>query len=214
MTALASRGAWTRDTAQRLLVERQEKSVVPALQKLATEGESPVSRVHALWTLVGLSALTPELVPHALDDRSADVREQGVILLRRAGFRPAEVAKYLPSLARDPAPRVRVQAALAAGDLDTPEAISLLAALARLGAADEWQRLAVLSGLGRTAWPFLQTLLREQVEILQAPTPGEQALLRETAALIGVRQQEAEIAGLVALIAGIDPRGETVRRSS
>ena len=145
-TALSSRAAWTRDTAQRVLVERQEKSVVPALQKLAAESGSPVSRVHALWTLTGLSALTPELVSHALEDPSADVREQGIMLLRQSGVRPEQVAKSLSEMARDPAPRVRIQAALAAGDCDVPEAIALLAALATGGG----RRMAAAGGPERT----------------------------------------------------------------
>jgi putative membrane-bound dehydrogenase-like protein len=232
VAALGSPMAWTRDTAQRLLVERQEKSVAPALKRLAADGGTPVSRVHALWTLTGLSALTPELVSRALNDRSADVREQAIILLRRSGNRPQEVMKHLAGLARDPAPRVRFQAALAAGDSDAPAALSILAALARQGADDEWQRLAVLSAQGRTAWPFLETLIRESDKTgtgserrsqtvekssdrgaavpswLERPTSGEQTLLREAAALIGIRQQEAEIAGLVGLIAQIDSRSE------
>jgi putative membrane-bound dehydrogenase-like protein len=208
VSALASRSAWIRDTAQRLLVEQQDQSVVPALEKLAADGASPLARIHALWSLSGLSALTPELLSRALQDPAAEVREQGIVLLRRSGPVPEQPLQQLLGLSRDPASRVRFQVALAAGDLDSREAISAIAALARQGAADEWQRLAVLSGLGRTAWPFLQTLLREHGTILKAPTAGEQTLLRETAALIGIRQVESEIADLIGLIGHIDPREE------
>ncbi len=48
---------WWRDTAQRLLVLRQDKSVVPALQKLVRTSDNLVARFHALWTLEGLGAL-------------------------------------------------------------------------------------------------------------------------------------------------------------
>jgi putative membrane-bound dehydrogenase-like protein len=208
VTALSSRGAWMRDTAQRLLVERHENSVVPALEKLASEVASPVARVHALWTLSGLSALSPATISRALQDPSAEVREQGVILVRRSGARSGQLVQQVLGMTGDSAPGVRFQLALAAGDLESPEAISALALLARLGAGDEWQRLAVLSGLGRTAWPFLQTLLREQRPVLQSETVGEQTLLRETAALIGIRGQESEIEEFVALIAQIEPREE------
>src|SRR5262249_45895575 len=145
---IGSHNAWTRDTAQRLLVERQDKSVVPALVELAAEGASPVARVHALWTLSGLSALTPDTTSSAQTDPSADIRVQAIVLLREHS-RSEMLADQLLTLVRDPAPSVRFQVALAVGDLDSPAAISVLAALARQGAADEWQRLAVLSGLGR-----------------------------------------------------------------
>ncbi len=49
---------WWRDTAQRLLVERQDRQAIPLLEKLARDATSPQGRVHALWTLKGLSALT------------------------------------------------------------------------------------------------------------------------------------------------------------
>jgi putative membrane-bound dehydrogenase-like protein len=208
VTALGSRTAWTRDTAQRLLVERQDQSAVPALERLAADGTCPISRIHALWTLSGLSALNPQLISSALSDPAADVREQGIILARQSGFRGKQLTSRLLELADDSAPRVRFQAALALGDFDSPEAISALTRLTIVGADDEWQRLAILSGIGNSAWPFLQALVREQAAILRAPETGEQTLLGETAALIGVRHQEIEILGLVELIGGIDPRDE------
>jgi putative membrane-bound dehydrogenase-like protein len=205
VSALGSRGAWMRDTAQRLLVERQERSIVPALEKLAADGPSPVASVHALWTLAGLSTLTPEVMSGALKDKSAEVREQGVILLRRSGPLPDQLLRQLLGLARDAAPTVRFEVALAAGDLGSPDAVAALAAVAIQGAEDEWQRLAVLSGLGRNAWPFLQALVREHQVILIAPTAGEQILLRESAALIAVRNAEPEVVSLVALIGEAGP---------
>ena len=47
---------WWRVTAQRLLVERRDKSVVPALSRM-TRDRNPLARLHALWTLQGLGAL-------------------------------------------------------------------------------------------------------------------------------------------------------------
>src|SRR6266516_1749403 len=59
---LASDNGWWRDTAQRLIVERQECSVAPALEKMARKSPSPLGRLHALYTLEGLDALKPEAV--------------------------------------------------------------------------------------------------------------------------------------------------------
>lgn len=205
---LGAHSAWMRDTAQRLLVERQERSSFPALLRLSTEGASPLARIHALWTLAGLSTLAPDVVFRALEDPSARVREQGIILLRRLRVPTTEVARRLAKLADDPDPRVRFEAALAAGDLDSPAALSLLARLSRQGSNDEWQRLAIFSGLGRTAWPFLQTMLREQPELIGNPSSGGEVLLRETAALVGSQDSESETAGLFALISRIAEANE------
>ena len=49
-------------TAQRLLVLKQDKSVVPALQTLARTSSNLLARFHAMWTLEGLGALDAALV--------------------------------------------------------------------------------------------------------------------------------------------------------
>ena len=53
---LSDANGWWRDTAQQLLVLKQDKSVVPALQKLARSSTDQLARIHALWTLEGLGA--------------------------------------------------------------------------------------------------------------------------------------------------------------
>src|SRR5262245_10217720 len=72
---LGAQNSWWRFTAQRLLVERQDRSIVPVLETLARKAAEPEGRVHALRTLEGLHALASPLVEQALSDASADVRE-------------------------------------------------------------------------------------------------------------------------------------------
>ncbi len=69
---------WWRDTAQRLLVLKQDRSVVPALQKLATTGSSIEARFHALWTLEGLRALDAALVREQMKDANPRMRVQAI----------------------------------------------------------------------------------------------------------------------------------------
>src|SRR5207248_1065609 len=77
---LADPNIWWRLTAQRLLVERQDKTAVPALQKLVREATVAPGRAHALWTLHGLKALDDDAIEHALKDPEAGVREQALRL--------------------------------------------------------------------------------------------------------------------------------------
>jgi hypothetical protein len=51
--ALSHPNGWWRDTAQRLLVERQDKAAAPALVALASSTDKWQTRLHALWTLDG-----------------------------------------------------------------------------------------------------------------------------------------------------------------
>ncbi len=61
VTHLSHPNGWWRDTAQRLLVERADPAVVPALRQLAgDEKADPRGRIHALWTLEGLGAFAAE----------------------------------------------------------------------------------------------------------------------------------------------------------
>ena len=69
---------WWRDMAQRLLVLKQDKSVVPALQQLARTSDNLLARFHALWTLEGLGALDARLVRDAMKDTSPRMRIQAM----------------------------------------------------------------------------------------------------------------------------------------
>ena len=81
--ALSDANGWRRDTAQRLLVERGPRGVVPDLVKLASGALDWRTRLHALWTLDGLDAIQPETVAAALQDRSRDVRVSAIRLAER-----------------------------------------------------------------------------------------------------------------------------------
>ena len=80
---------WWRDTAQRLLVLKQDKSVVPALQQMARSSDNLVARFHALWTLEGLGALDAALVREVMKDPNpahahpGDSRERDALQDRR-----------------------------------------------------------------------------------------------------------------------------------
>src|SRR4029077_13459267 len=71
---------WWRLTAQRLLVERQDKKAIKPLRKLARQAKSGPGRAHALWTLHGLKALDDGLIEEASKDTLAGVREQAIRL--------------------------------------------------------------------------------------------------------------------------------------
>ena len=81
---LSHPNGWWRDTAQRLLVEREDASVVPALTKLARRAPDPRTRLHALWTLDGMDRLTA-----ALGDAGARAIRRATSARRRCACRSA-----------------------------------------------------------------------------------------------------------------------------
>jgi mono/diheme cytochrome c family protein len=71
---LAHMNGWWRDTAQKLLVLRGDKSVVPALTTMARSNTNHLARLHALWSIEGLDSLTPALVLEKLKDPHPQLR--------------------------------------------------------------------------------------------------------------------------------------------
>ena len=81
--ALSHPNGWRRDTAQRLLVERGARAIVPALATLATSAPEWRTRLHALWTLDGVDAIQPAAVTAALEDPSPEVRAAAIRIAER-----------------------------------------------------------------------------------------------------------------------------------
>ncbi len=70
-------GLW-RDNAQRILVLKQDKSVVPALTEMVKSSPNLLARFHALWTLEGLNAMPAALVHEQLKDPNPRMRIQAI----------------------------------------------------------------------------------------------------------------------------------------
>ena len=177
---LGHANGWHRRTAQRLLIEKQDRAAVPALRDLAVKSENPLARLHALWTLEGLGALEAADVERALKDSHAGIREHAVRLSE--GFLPKLEAPLL-ALKSDPEPRVQFQLAFTLGQLKDPRALTALADIAAARSADKWFRVAILSSTGDAAAPFLQMMLARGVD----------EMLPQLAALVGGRHNPAEL---------------------
>ena len=108
---LSHPNGWWRDTAQKLIVLKGDKSVVPALMELARRGPSPLGRMHALWTLDGLGATDKGLLTAAFADSDDRVRATAIRIgenLLKAG--DAEFVAKVQTLLKDPSIDVIVQA--------------------------------------------------------------------------------------------------------
>lgn len=71
---LAHPNGWHRDMAQRVLGTRDaDKQTVGLLHNLVAKGESSLAKIHALWTLENMGALTAEPVSSALKEKDRKV---------------------------------------------------------------------------------------------------------------------------------------------
>jgi putative membrane-bound dehydrogenase-like protein len=183
---LENPNAWWRMTAQRLLIERQDKSVANLLRYQVLETTSPMTRLHALWTLEGLGLLTEVFIVQGLRDADPGVREHA---LRLAEVHLSDsLRNAIRGLAKDESPRVRFQLAFTAGELSDDVALDLLTGILTKDIEDKWTRLAALSSLKKNAPALLSRL---PSSLLEKPATSE--FVRQLGELVGASRDETQI---------------------
>jgi mono/diheme cytochrome c family protein/glucose/arabinose dehydrogenase len=159
---LSHANGWVRDTAQRLLVERGDRSLLPPLRQAAARTGNPFGRIHSLWTLEGLGDREPARLTRLLNDHDPRVQAAAIRVLDRmaAGDATAQAALLtaLTRLHRTAAPEVRLQIALTAGNLDGAGCLPLLAGCITRDAEQPLLREAVMSSLRDREFTFLKRL--------------------------------------------------------
>jgi len=158
---LESDSGWTRDTAQRLLVERGDKSAVSALEQLVRSSQEPLARLHALYSLDGLGELKVPTLLIALDDADAHVREHAIRLCEQFADRDEELIDSLLAQADDDAYRVRYQLAYTLGSLHGEKAVEGLRRLAPSTAVDRDMRTAWLTSVADRTTRLCLALLKD-----------------------------------------------------
>ena len=189
VATLENPNSWWRETAQRLLFERQDLSAVPALHKMVKRGRTAQARLHALWTLAGLNTLLDEDVLAGLQDAEAGVRENAV-KLAESRVVSGTLRDAVFKLVSDHDARIRLQLALTLGEITDPRTADALATIAAHDAADPWIRTAVLSSAANTSDQLLARLLADEKFV---PSSNSTQLIRELAQIVGVRGQTLEM---------------------
>ena len=69
---------WWRDTAQRLLIIKNDKSVAHELVSMFQSNKNQLARIHALWTLEGMGALSADLARQGMKDADPQIRVQSI----------------------------------------------------------------------------------------------------------------------------------------
>ena len=162
---------WWRDTAQRLLVVRQDKSVVPALTRLVRESRNPLARSHALWSLEGLASADAAVVRRALADEHPRVRENAVRVaesLIKAG--DTSFTADIQARAQDTDPNVVIQAIGTAKRLNFPAwpawADAIIAASKSAGVQQIGLALTSVPQAGKVRFSSAETATLKQGEAI------------------------------------------------
>ena len=198
VATLAHPNGWHRDTAARLIFERQDKSVVPALQAMLVKPGRRVAGIHALWALRGLAALKQMHVARALEKTP----RHGLMVAEDYLDNKAIVEKVLV-LADSKAIDVRFQLALTVSLL--PESKNKTLALTRLlgkVGSDRWLLAATLNAM--------KSDLDDVFAVVQAKPGVSAAAKSELIRLIGRRNQKAEVDAVMEVLAKRPPNAETI----
>jgi len=185
--------AWRQETAQRLLLERQDRGAVPLLRTLARDSPREVARIHALWTLEALGGLETADLVTALSDRDGGVRENAVRLAEQTAGR--DVLARLLAMVDEADDRVRLRVALALGEVDDPSVVNGLAALARRDGAAPWMRAAILSSVKDRSNEFLRAFTS-----LPSAPDVKAAVMQDLGQIFGAAQSLERCLDLIAQI--------------
>lgn len=190
LACLESDNSWRRDTASRLVLERQGKHLHGPLRTLAQRGSS-TAKVHALRLIEGLGLSQSADLRAAMADADPRVVEHAIDLAHRfAGSDDALRGSIRPHLASDDA-RVRIAARLALAPCTSPPSRP----------ADRWEQQALLVGAGDRGGDLLAAVLADAVA-LKANVADAKVFVAEVARLAAASpRKDQHDAALTAMFA-------------
>ena len=206
VATLENSNGWHRDTASRLLYERQDKAAVPLLANLLANSRFPIARMHALHCLDGLGALNENHISLALGDGDAVVREHAIKLSENFfndGAPSQKLLGKLQQLANDPSIRVRYQLAFTLGEIKGPAKIPPLAVIAKRDLESSWTQAAILSSLASGAADLFKLV---SVDAHVRDSKDGQSFLRQLAQIIGANNEKDQIADMLQFISKASPQ--------
>ena len=196
--ALSSKNAWLRETARRLLIERQDKSVVGQLSELSREATETATQINALSALDGMGALSALDVERSLADKSYSVRVHALRLSEPLLVDNDALLANVVAMTCDDDLRVRLQLALTLGESRDPRAIDALSHLATHHGNERWMSAAILSSAGDTSDQLIARLLKAS-----KTSGGVTSLLRALASSVGARRNDTAVGRLLVQISEV-----------
>ncbi len=185
VTHLSSPDGWTRDTAQRLLVERRDAAATAVLKKLVYDYSQPaLARLHALWTLDGCEQLDRDTVGIASSDKdfrvaSAAIRLSGKWLAQDNEEAVGEALMHVIRASESSAECI-LQAALSLSESRSGHALNALVNLAVRHGTQPYVADAIVSGLLGRELEFINLVVThmENENAARAVTLASSAILK------------------------------------
>ncbi len=194
---LGSFNGWTRDTAQRLLVERGGGAAVPMLKKLA---KSPMKRwdwpsqIAVLWILDALEKLDTTTLEGAFP-WSKKIQATAIRLAEPIAKNDAAFAEKIFALAKEKDADVQLQLLLSLPEIGGAKADAVMAEVLAANAENPLARSAAISGLRGRELEFLQTTLASPA--WATASPGRQTAVAQLTRCVMEERKPERIAALL-----------------
>jgi hypothetical protein len=188
---LSNQNRFWRLQAQRLLLERQDKSVIPAVRALFTESGDARTRLHALYVLEALNALESGIVKVAMKDASPGVRENAAILSERF----TDCLPQLLEMVNDSSNRVAFQATLSLGQFKNVSIVPVFVKVLEQRGESPWFRSAVLSAELGSGLELLKAL--DNKSFLKEDVSWKSSFIEDLTNVIGARNNKDEVKDLL-----------------
>lgn len=189
---LSHTNGWYRTQAQRLLLERQDKSIVPMVNKIFNTSTDSGTRLRLLYVLEGLSSLNSSIISKGLQDSSPGVRENALILAERY----PETLPLVIKLINDSSKRVALQAALSLGEFKGQAIIPAFTEVVQKQGQNDWFRSAVLSSEAGSSPEILKALV-QQNSFFQNVEPWKLSFLQDLSNIIGARHNKTQFSAFL-----------------
>lgn len=189
---LSHKNIWWRLNAQRLLVDRQDKTIVPVLIEM-TKSDSPVGRLHALWTLEGIGELKPDVIRQSLNDSIAGIRENAIRLAEIHLNDDPSLSDALFPLQNDRDPKVRFQLLCTLGYINSTESDKARQKLLFSDISDKWVQIAALTAATSRSGSMLDMVLKN----FKSDVPAYGSLVQRLTGMIGSGGKSNDIHSLI-----------------
>lgn len=191
---LDSPNMWLRTNAQRLLVDRQDRNTAALLNQSLLKRFRPEGKIHSLWTLEGIGALTKKILLDALSDEDAVVRKQAILLGERR-MDDEDIFGKLIQMTDDPDSFVQFQLALTLGNVAEEEVFDALSKIATNNIGDSWFQTAVLLGASENPLRWY-TSFKTFEDTKEHNKNGKSEFLNKIASIVGARYKAEELSSL------------------
>lgn len=199
---LSDMDGWYRDMAQRLLVERNDRSVKDGLVELASnEKASELGRFHALWTLEGLGLLSEDFLFSVFEKSSGLIQNTALRLLepfaQASSSTRSRLALAMDNASLDATEQEALQLSLSSYVLSAEAGEKVLSTIFKKHGDDPLIRDAMMSSLTGREFDFLQMLWASSD--WQTQDQIKEIFLETLASAVLKNGKSSEVIGLLAM---------------